>query len=252
MEFVADPGTAWCGDWGVFDEIVHAVKLAGGTAIKPQIWPKSFYKGHKMEKEALKAHITKDDLRRMTEICVHHELSMFCSVFSIQSFQMVMSVAADYPPMGERVKISCGKNKDWELIEEVLGWDIPEVLISVATDDDIIELTRRNVFSRQSSVKLLYCVPKYPTELKDVLFPSGLGQASWGFSDHTLGKLAPTTAAALGYDLIEKHVMLRKAEYLNHLDKVPRFPDEVCASTMLQFRSMVSSCKAARRMAGYD
>ena len=252
MEFVADPGTAWCGSLEVFEDLVKGVKAAGGTAIKPQLWPKKIYKGHKMKKEALKAHITRSTLRRMSDICVRHRLPMFCSVFSVWSFKMMMEVAADYPPMGERVKISCGKNKAWGLIDTVLEWEVPQVLISVASVEDVKALKKHGVFDHQSDITLLYCVPNYPTKPGDVMFPRGWPEPITGFSDHTLGLVAPLTAAALGFDMIERHVMLSEERYSIHIGEVPGFPDKVCAATPPQFKTIVKACKAARRMAGYD
>ena len=252
MEFVADPGTAWCGDFKVFEEIVQGVKAAGGTAIKPQLWPKSVYKGHEMEKEALRAYINEESLRRMTGICVALELSMFCSVFSIESFKMMMKVAADYPPMGERVKISCSMNKNWKLIDEILKWEIDEVFISVASKEDEMELLKHGVYDHHSTIKLLYCVPKYPTTPEDLAFMDAVDEDARGFSDHTVGVVAPITAAALGFDMIEKHVKLTAVKYESMLGDIPRFPDEVCAISTPNFLTMIEACKDARRMAGYD
>ncbi|MBI1976828.1 MAG: N-acetylneuraminate synthase family protein [Candidatus Omnitrophica bacterium] len=84
----------------------------------------------------------------------------------------------------------------------------------LATIDEI-----RQAVSRLDKVKvcyLLHCVTQYPTPPEDINlsvitrmkreFPG----YRVGFSDHTLGILAPVIAAALGAEVIEKHFTLDK------------------------------------------
>jgi len=257
MEFIADPGTAWCGSLDVFYDIVQAVKKSGGTAIKPQVWPKNLYKGHEMEKEALRAWISKGTLRRMIKLCKDADLEMFCSVFGKRELKTYIN--AYWEVMGitpSRVKISCGMNDNWPLIEAVLSQEnFERIYVSVESDEDLDRLlsairSRGFEFKYQGPFVPLYCVPKYPTMPEDVHFPHNT--LIKGFSDHTLGIAASITAAALGLEVIERHVMLSEEQYLMRLGYEPRFPDEVCAATMPKFRTIVRTCNEARRMAGHD
>ena len=59
---------------------------------------------------------------------------------------------------------------------------------------------------------LMHCISNYPTEIKDTQFGyfEKLKKFKYplGWSDHTLGNIASTSAVALGALVIEKHITL--------------------------------------------
>lgn len=58
--------------------------------------------------------------------------------------------------------------------------------------------------------KHLYCVSKYPTEIKDLKWFKENQLPYEGYSDHSCGIIAPIIAACKGATIIEKHICLTK------------------------------------------
>ena len=75
--------------------------------------------------------------------------------------------------------------------------------------DDLVDLIGENY----NRVALLHCVTEYPTPLKRVnlsrmLYLKNIYQGDFGYSDHTDGMIASTTAVSIGAKIIEKHISL--------------------------------------------
>jgi len=65
-------------------------------------------------------------------------------------------------------------------------------------------------YSNESRIKWLYCVPKYPCEIKDFDF-SNINEFN-GFSNHSDQIIVPLTAAILGAKIIEIHITSDKSK----------------------------------------
>jgi len=66
----------------------------------------------------------------------------------------------------------------------------------------------------ESKVDFLYCISKYPTKLECLHFDNVDFKDKYsGFSDHTLGIVAPIVAMSRGAKIIEKHFTTDKSMY---------------------------------------
>jgi N-acetylneuraminate synthase len=99
----------------------------------------------------------------------------------------------------------------------------------------------------RDKVILLHCTSEYPTPMEHVNLRSMevLQQAFGlrvGYSDHTVGLVAPIAVAARGACLIEKHFTL---------DKTQQGPDHLVSLEPDELKVMVSSIRAVERALGW-
>ena len=63
-----------------------------------------------------------------------------------------------------------------------------------------------------NNIKYLYCISKYPTNLRDIDMPDFENSIFSGFSDHTIGTSACIYAVSKGAEIIEKHFSFNKSQ----------------------------------------
>lgn len=95
-------------------------------------------------------------------------------------------------------------------------------------------------------VTLLHCVSNYPAQPADVNLRAMLTMRSAfgvavGYSDHTLGSEISIAAAALGAEVIEKHLTL---------DRTLPGPDHAASLEPLEFRAMVAAIRNVQAALG--
>lgn len=256
VEYVADPGTCWMGDLTVLDYLMREVKQAGGTAIKPQFWPKRIYKGHKLEHNALLCTLDEVVIEHIVQMAKKHELELWFSVFGLNEFSILEQV---FPEACKTVKIAESQSRNQKLLDRVLhSGPVERVIVSVASARDRERLVRWLPLGVQDVETLcLYCCPKYPAEYKHIRFPRkhkgegdfGHVQTWFGFSDHTRDGLAATAAVAMGAQMVEKHVRPIPITYTSLIGRPPqRYPDDVCDVNSHDFETMIRRCEEIRRM----
>jgi len=253
VEYVADPGTCWMGDLTILDYLMREVKQAGGTAIKPQFWPKRLYKGHELEQEAMLCRLDEVVIEHIVKMAKKHQLDLWFSVFGLNEFAILEQV---FPEACKTVKIAESQSRNQKLLDRVMRSEpVERVIVSVASTHDRERLLRWLPLGREAEVLCLYCCPKYPAEYKDVRFPrrrkgEGTFPDQWfGFSDHTRDGLAAAAAVAKGAQMIEKHVRPIPITYMSLIGRPPqRYPDDVCDVSSHAFGVMVEQCEEIRRM----
>jgi len=253
VEYIADVGTSWMGDYDLLDYMVGRLKSMGAAAFKPQVWPKSIYKDHMFEKEALRSTIDNNAIKKIEKIAKRHHLEAYYSVFDDTCLKRVL-LNTD----AKRVKFAHSMRTRGKLIAKaVQEGQFEQVIISVDGWHDYLTNVLPGIHAHiihegytremRGKIKLLYCVPNYPTTIDEVHFKNRM-EVLTGFSDHTTGLLAPLTAVARGADMIEKHVMCNQDEYLLYHGSWPEFPDRATAISLDKFRLMIAECEAVAEM----
>ena len=114
-------------------------------------------------------------------------------------------------------KIASFEITDYELIRYTASKMRPIIISTgIATIDEIQDAVNICREVGNNDIILLKCTSSYPAPLEDanlVMIPNlaqTFGVIS-GFSDHTLGSIAPITAVTLGAKVIEKHFILDKS-----------------------------------------
>lgn len=100
--------------------------------------------------------------------------------------------------------------------------------------------------ARKADITLLHCNTEYPTPLTDVNLKAmaAMGRQfglRYGYSDHTAGIIVPVAAAALGAEVLEKHLTL---------DKRMEGPDHKASLEPAEFAAMVAGVRAVEQALG--
>lgn len=124
----------------------------------------------------------------------------------------------------KRFKISGFESTDLRFIKYVASTKLPLIISAgIGTNIDFIgKIINTCDLEKNHNITILHCNNAYPTPLEDTnLLTIPLIKNKYkvpvGFSDHTLGILAPSIAVSLGADVIEKHFTIsRKNIGLDH------------------------------------
>ncbi len=144
-------------------------------------------------------------------------------------------------------KIASFEITDYELVRYTASKGKPIIISTgIATIDEILDVVNICKSEGNEDIVLLKCTSAYPAPLEDAnlsMIPNikDTFGVEVGFSDHTLGNIAPVVATTLGAKVIEKHFILDKsiggADADFSLDK-----DE--------FASMIKSVREAEKLFG--
>lgn len=221
---IAEAGVNHNGDMGLAKELVMKAAEAGADAVKFQ----TFIPEQMVSKFAEKAVYQKrtdmhneNQLEMLKRLVLseenHYELKklsesvgiMFLSTpFDLESIDLLKRVGI---PL---FKIPSGEITNLPYLEKI-GKAGMKVIMStgmaeIEEIDNAIDILKKNGVS---DISLLHCNTEYPTPYKDVnLLAMGELKRRFGvpvgYSDHTDGIEVPIAAAALGAEIIEKHITL--------------------------------------------
>lgn len=180
----------------------------------------------------------------------HKELFDYAKTLDIEIFSSPFdSSAVDFletlnPPA---YKIASFEITDYELIRYVASKQRP-ILIStgVATIQEIQDVIDICLSEKNDKIVLLKCTSAYPAALEEanLLTIPNIEQTFnvySGFSDHTLGIVAPVVSVALGAKVIEKHFIL---------DKSINGSDVAFSLDKYEFEEMVASVRDTEKLLG--
>jgi sialic acid synthase SpsE len=193
---VAEIGVNWDGNLNLAEEMMSNAKQAGCNAVKFQSFTKELVQNHPETNRLLKTSISEDNIQFIDDIAKKIGIEWFCTPMYAEAVSLLN-------PYVKRFKIRefdarCtfeGKNS--ELLDKAFktGKNI------------IISSNKSPKFSSiadNSNVDWLYVVPKYPCEISDLDFVN-INEFS-GYSNHSILKIVPLTAAVLGSKIIEIHI----------------------------------------------
>jgi pseudaminic acid synthase len=237
-------------------QTIKAAKEAGANAIKLQTYTPDWMT-IKVDKDEFRAnHLWKDsylyDLyqKAMTPLEWHKELFSYARSLDLEVFSSPFSKEAvdfleEFNPVA--YKIASFEITDYELVRYTASKQKPIIISTgIATKEEIKDVI--NICKEEGNEKIiiLKCTSSYPTPLEDanLLTIPDIKKTfgvEVGFSDHTLGFLAPVVAVSLGAKVVEKHFILDKS--LNSADKdFSMTPDE--------FKKMVDAIRDTQKLLG--
>ena len=237
---VAEAGINANGDVTQAMILMHRAKQVGADSVKFQAYipelladentPKAPYQGEGSQLEMLQKYaFGRKEFEQLKEYADKIDIGFFCSVFGRESMELVEGLQDIY-------KVPSGELVNWDLldaIDEKKG----TVLLSTGMAENS-EITHALQHLQNSDVTLLHCVSLYPCPhrlanvsninyLRSVYSPLNIG-----YSDHTLGIVAPIMAATFGATVIEKHLTL---------DRNAKGPDHAASIGPVGFEAMVEA-----------
>ena len=144
-------------------------------------------------------------------------------------------------------KIASFEITDYELIRYTASKGKPIIISTgIATIDEIQDAVDICKSVGNNDIILLKCTSAYPAALEDanLLTIPNLSQTFGviaGFSDHTLGIIAPVVATTLGAKVIEKHFIL---------DKSIGGPDSEFSLDKKEFEEMIKAVRDSEKLIG--
>ncbi len=199
---VAEIGVNWDGNFELAREMMENAKKTGCDAVKFQAFHYDMVKNHLQSSRLAETAISKKNVEMINELSKSVGIEWFCTPMYPEAVDLLV-------PFVKRFKIRetdgrpILKNETTPLFERVLKTN-KEIIISSNSSP------RTSKYFKNSQIKWLYCVPKYPCELNELDFTNI--RDFHGFSNHSPNIIAPVTAAILGAKIIEVHITSDKSK----------------------------------------
>tara|TARA_B100000787_G_C16140021_1_gene271499 strand:- start:28 stop:1065 length:1038 start_codon:yes stop_codon:yes gene_type:complete len=249
--FVAEISGNHAGDLNILKKTIVAAIKSGANAIKLQTYTPEDLTIKSNKKDFLvegsknkweKKYLYKLYEKGQTPIKWHKEIFRFCKKKKILCFSSPFSDLA----VIELQKLNCPAYKvasleinNIPLLKAIAKTKKPVVISTGGAS--VTEIKKAvEIFKRNRSVALLKCTVNYPAKLSDsnLLTIKDLKKrfknCEIGFSDHTIGYIAATSAISLGASIIEKHFVLHKN--INSIDSF-------FSSDPKELKELIKNCK---------
>lgn len=189
---IAEIGQNHCGDMILAKHLIELAKSNGADLIKFQLYNHNqLYANHP---EVPNVELSKSQAFELFNYGKRAGIEVFFSVFDVERVQWCEELGV------HRFKVACSQSTDKRLLGYLKGTESP-VIVSM---DSLIfsspEISGCNWH-------YLFCVSKYPAEVKDYLCYNSSAYRCYyeGISDHTIGIDTAKIALARGAEIIEKH-----------------------------------------------
>jgi N,N'-diacetyllegionaminate synthase len=231
MIVIAEIGINHNGSLDLAHELIRRARIAGANIAKFQFYdpytifgPEGSHPDAGALAQALTVQFGFEQAQQLRRWCDEEDIEFMASVFDLERFEWTRELGV------ARHKIASRAVENGELCRRILDTG-EEVFVSLGFwGEDTVPFDVPNA-------RYLYCVPKYPTEYRDVHLPRSFAESVYeGFSDHTIGIEAALVAIGRGACVIEKHFTLNKG--------LPG-PDHVCSATPDELAAL---CSYARLM----
>ena len=210
---VAEIGSNWEGSVTKAKKIIYECKRVGADAIKFQIWrAEDLYNvSHPNWKNIKKSELTFDKVRKIKEYSDKQGIEFFCSAFYPEAVDLLESLNVKKYKIASRTCLFKDPFSRETLTKKSLTKK--PVIISMGMGGDKEKI--KKLFSK-NQITFCYCISEYPTPLKKINWKKAINYD--GFSDHTLGIIAPIIFTMLKKRnnakniIIEKHVKLKNSK----------------------------------------
>ena len=152
--------------------------------------------------------LQQDSLMTLAKYCASNGVEFLATAFDFPSFDLALSLGI------RRIKVPSGEINNLQFLRYMASSGLP-VLIStgMANIDEIrraVELFVGQGYSKDK-ITLLQCTTSYPAPVEDLNLNAMVSLrkifgVETGYSDHSVGNIAPIVATSLGATVIEKHI----------------------------------------------
>lgn len=205
MEIFAEIGQNHNGDMELATRLIREAKAGGADVAKFQVYEaRSLFprENNPWFDYNCQTELTRSQVEFLAKECTDAGIEFMASVFDIERISWLEEVGV------RRYKVASRSIRDRELINALTATGKPLVVSLGMWGEEQFPL-----IDSAAPVEFLYCVSKYPTLPRDVHLASVDFDLYAGFSDHTIGLVAPMAAFARGARIIEKHFTLDKTMY---------------------------------------
>ena len=209
---IAEIGINHNGDFAKCKRLIFAASKAGADAAKIQTIDvdESYTENSQSYKVFKNKNFSNNELIKLKNYANSLGIVFFSTPGDLKSLIRLIKIKMPI------IKISSGLATNFPLIAEVLKKKIP-IIISTgfSTKNNLKDLKKFLKRFKSKKIVLLKCTSNYPAhpnsiDLNSIKFLKNEFDLPVGYSDHTLGDVAPIVAVSLGATVIEKHFTLNK------------------------------------------
>jgi len=210
---VAEIASNWDGSVTKAKKLIKECKKAGANAVKFQVWRAAdlYNKKHPNWKEIKKSELTFEKIKLLKGFADRNNIDFFCSLFYPEAVEFLNSLKVKMYKVASR---TCLLKDPYSLdtLQKVARTRKP-IIISMGMGGNKNKI--KKIFS-QNKITFCYCISEYPTALNKIKWNEA--KKYDGFSDHTLGIVAPIIFTMLKKRnnakniIIEKHVKLKDSK----------------------------------------
>ena len=210
---VAEIASNWEGSLIKAKRLIHESKKSGADAVKFQMWRANdlYSESHPNWKEIKKSELTPKKIKKLKKIADQNGIEFFCSAFYPEAVKFLEKLKVKRYKIASRTCLL----KDSYSLETLQEKSITKkpVIISMGMGGNKIKI--KKIFSK-NKITFCYCISEYPTAFKKIKWNEA--KKYDGFSDHTLGIIAPIIFTMLKKRdnakniIIEKHVKLKNSK----------------------------------------
>ena len=212
-------------------KLIKECKKAGANAIKFQVWRATdlYDAKHPNWKEIKKSELTFENIKLLKDFADKNNIDFFCSLFYPEAVEFLNSLNVKMYKVASRTCLF----KDpysYETLQKEAETGKP-IIISMGMGGNKNKI--KKIFSK-NKVTFCYCISEYPTAFHKIQWNEA--KKYDGFSDHTLGIIAPIVFTILKKQQGSKHVIIEKHVKL----KNSKGPDASSSIETSQLAKMVS------------
>ena len=239
---IAEIGENHIGDWDMARKMIVAAAEAGADIVKFQSYLSAEVADDDPEKEWFARVQLTDDLHfELKNLAEQQGVEFLSSSFSLNRAKFLVE------QLGLRkVKIASSETLNFGMLDYLNGC-VDTVFIStgMATFDEVNEAVSH--LQNVENLYILQCTTQYPCPPEQAnlavipTLKAAFPHHHVGYSDHTIGILAPVAAVGLGSEVVEKHFTM---------DKSLPGTDHVLSATPDELREMVRQIRQVEVLLG--
>ena len=208
---VAEIASNWEGNLTKAKKLIRESKISGANAVKFQMWRASdLYAGHSDWNIIKKSELTFEKARKLKKYADSIGIEFFCSAFYPEAVKFLENIKVKRFKIASR---TCTFHDPYSLetIRSISECKKP-VVISMGMGGNKAKIKK---ILGKNKLTSCYCISEYPTDLKQINWREA--KKFDGFSDHTLGIIAPIIFTLIKNQtktkniFIEKHVKLKNS-----------------------------------------
>lgn len=208
---IAEAGENHLGDMDIARRMIDLSKTAGADYVKFQYYNADKCADSDPEKEWFKkVELDTKKLKLLYDYAGKVGIRFLCTPWDIYNARGLFALGL------KDIKIASFHITDYKMLE-FINQKAEKVFMSTGMSTQE-EIDRAVKIMNKADLYLLHCVSEYPlaeerVNLRVMDYLKERYGCKVGYSDHTLGILAPLAAVAIGADVIEKHITLSKGYF---------------------------------------
>ena len=236
---VAEIASNWEGSISKAKKLILESKKAGVNAVKFQMWrANDLYSTQNPQWEIIKkSELTFKKAEKLKKYADEQNIEFFCSVFYPEGVDYLESLGVKKYKIASRTCLLNDKHS-LETLESVARTRKP-VIISMGMGGNKKQIMK--IFSK-NKITFCYCISEYPTPFKKINWEEAV--KCDGFSDHSIGIVAPFLFTLLKKQTSAKQITIEKHVKL----KNSKGPDASTSITTGLLKELVSNIRSIEKL----